>query len=75
MKAANIHRKTADIESTLNRWLEENEEEIAEIVQTAMSTDIVPGETSGLPIPWSNVIIIYRPKQQALAITSEEYRS
>jgi hypothetical protein len=61
-KAANVHGKSANIATEVNEWLKENEDDIAKIIQVTMSTHIVPGD-SGLPIPWSNVLIIYKPKQ------------
>jgi hypothetical protein len=61
-RAANIHGKSANIDAEVNQWLNANEDDIAEIIQVTMSTHIVPGD-SGLPIPWSNVLIIYKPKQ------------
>jgi hypothetical protein len=78
MKAANIHSKTADIESTLNRWLEENEEEMAEIIQIANVNSCYEGKDFGIADSLEQrhyYLSSQATSSLCLVITSGEYRS
>ena len=63
MKAAHIRATSEDIEDELNKWLKDNEENIAEILQISTSTHAIPANAPEIYIAWIHVIIMYRPNQ------------